>query len=73
LLLLIFIGMGTTVLKVVQGVAPADVRYSPYRDSLLTAAPMVILMPIVLILGLSIPGPLTAMLNDATAFLEGRQ
>ncbi len=73
LLLLIFIGMGTTVLKVVQGVAPADVRYSPYRDSLLTAAPMVILMTIVLILGLSIPGPLTAMLNDATAFLEGRQ
>jgi len=72
LLLVVFIGMGVTVLKVVQGVAPSDVRNAPFRDSLLTAAPMVILMGLVLLLGLYIPAPLGAMLKDATNFLEGR-
>ena len=72
LLLVVFIGMGATVLKVVQGRAPADVRHTPYRDGFLTAAPVVLLMGLVLLLGLYIPSPLTSMLNDAVHFLEGR-
>ena len=72
LLLLVFIGMGVTVLKVVQGVAPADVRKASYRDSLLTAAPGVILMGLVLLLGLYIPASLTTLLKEATHYLEGR-
>ena len=72
LLLVVFIGMGATVLKVVQGRAPADVRCTPYRDSFLTAAPVVLLMGLVLLLGLYLPAPLTAMLHDAVRFLEGR-
>ncbi|MDO8303358.1 MAG: proton-conducting transporter membrane subunit [Sedimentisphaerales bacterium] len=72
LLLLVFIGMGVTVLKVVQGRAPTEVRNTPYRDGLLTAAPVAIFMGIVLLLGLYIPAPLSALLNDAVRFLENR-
>ena len=72
LLLVVFIGMGATVLKVVQGRAPAEVRNTPYRDGLLTAAPVVIFMGIVLLLGLYIPAPLNTLLNDAVHFLENR-
>ncbi len=72
LLLVVFIGMGKTVLQVVQGSVPAEACSTPYRDGLLTAAPVVILMGLVLLLGLSIPAPLSNLLNDAVRFLEGR-
>lgn len=73
LLLVVFIGMGATVLQVVQGRAPSEVRQTPYRDGLLTGAPVVIFMALVLMLGLYIPNPLSKLLNDAVRFLqEGR-
>ncbi len=72
LLLGVFIGMGATVLQAVQGRPPSAVRNTPYHDGWLTAAPIVILMAMVLLLGLYIPGPLTAMLNDTVRFLEVR-
>jgi len=72
LLLVVFIGMGKTVLQVVQGSIPAEACGTPYRDGLLTAAPVVILMGLVLLLGLFIPAPLSTMLNNAVRFLEGR-
>jgi hydrogenase-4 component F len=72
LLLLVFIGMGATVLTVVQGRSPANVQNTPYRDGFLTAAPVVILMVMVLLIGLYIPAPLATMLKDAVSFLEGR-
>ena len=72
LLALVFIGMGATVLKVVQGDPPPQTSKSTYRDGWLTAAPMVILMAIVLVIGLYLPAPLVDMLNDAVRFLEGQ-
>jgi hydrogenase-4 component F len=72
LLLLVFIGMGATVLNVVQGKPPADVHKTPYRESLLTAAPVIIFMSIVLLLGIYIPAPLNTLLKDAVRFLEGQ-
>ena len=72
LLLVVFIGMGATVLQVVQGRPPAEVRQSPYRDTFLSAAPVIIFMALVLLLGLYIPQPLTALLNDAVHYLEVR-
>jgi hydrogenase-4 component F len=71
-LLVVFIGMGATVLQVVQGRAPAEVRHTPYRDGLLTGAPVLILMAVVLLLGLYIPTPLSDLLHDAVRFLEVR-
>jgi len=72
LLLVVFIGMGSTVLQVVQGRASTAVHFSPYREDVLTTLPAAILMAGVLCLGLFIPGPLAAALNDAVAFLKVR-
>ncbi len=72
LLLVVFIGMGATVLQVVQGRPPAEVRQSPYRDGWFTVAPVIGFMVLVLLLGLYIPGPLSSLLNDAVHYLEIR-
>ncbi len=70
LLLMIFIGMGSTVLAVVLG-APSSAS-SPgtdYRDTLRTVLPILILLLLVLLLGVYIPPFLTEMLQDAAAYL----
>jgi hydrogenase-4 component F len=69
-LLVVFIGMGKTVLKVVQGRPPLDLQ--PYRDGFLTIAPVLGLMALVLLLGLYIPKPLNDLISDAVAYLEMR-
>ncbi|MBI5506458.1 MAG: hydrogenase [Deltaproteobacteria bacterium] len=71
-LLVVFIGMGATVLQVVQGRAPSEPERNDYRDGVLTGAPIVALLALVLALGLYIPAPLLAMIGDAVAFLENR-
>lgn len=70
-LLVVFIGMGRTVLKVVQGRAPQGASDSPYRDGFLTAAPVLALMLIVLAVGFYLPGPLSSLLHEAAAYLGG--
>ena len=72
LLLVVFIGMGATVLRVVQGRASFEARNTPYRDSFLTGAPIVGLMLLVLLVGLYIPAPLNTLIRDAILFLEGQ-
>lgn len=71
-LLVVFIGMGATVLQVVQGRAPSEASTTAYRDGLLTGTPIAILLMLVLMLGLYIPAPLGALLGDAVRFLEGQ-
>lgn len=68
-LLLVFIGMGITVLKVVQGPVPQDVVGSNYKDGFLTSAPLVLFLVIVLVFGIMIPQPLKDMLNEAVTYL----
>jgi hydrogenase-4 component F len=72
MLAIVFIGMGTTVLTVVQGVPPAETPQNGYRDTFLTAAPIVLCLALVLLLGVCIPGPLESLLREAAAFLEGQ-
>jgi hydrogenase-4 component F len=71
LLAIVFIGMGVTVLAVVQGEPPAGAPATAYRDRFSTVAPVVLFMALVLVLGLFIPAPLDALLRDAAATLEG--
>jgi hydrogenase-4 component F len=70
LLLVVFIGMGRTVLLMVQGLPSPEARRTSYRDGLLTGLPVAFSMAIVLLLGLHIPSPLEALLRDAAAYLE---
>src|SRR5207253_4175706 len=50
LLGIVFIGMGSTVLAVVQGNAPDQKEENGYRDSVSTGAPVVLFMVLVLLL-----------------------
>jgi hydrogenase-4 component F len=69
-LLIVFVGMGRTVLAVVQGGPGLDAPDSAYRDGFLTAAPVVALAAIVLALGIWIPEPLRSLAENAARFLE---
>ncbi len=68
-LLVVFIGMGITVLKVIQGTVPLEVSRSDYRDRFSTVFPIVAFMGLVLLLGLYIPPFLSDMLQEALKFL----
>jgi hydrogenase-4 component F len=70
LLGIVFIGMGATVLAVVQGKAPAQSQTNGFHDSLSTGGPIVLFLVLVLILGLYVPPPLESLLRNAAAFLE---
>jgi hydrogenase-4 component F len=72
LLLVIFIGMGRTVLTVVQGRPLRGSKRTAYRDGLFTGFPILLSLCIVLLLGVHIPAFLNAMLRDAANFLEVR-
>jgi hydrogenase-4 component F len=65
----IFIGMGATVFSVVQGRPPAQVLRRPYVDTVGKSLPIMVSMALVLMLGLWIPAPLRALLNEAAAML----
>ncbi len=69
-LLAVFIGMGATVLSIVQGPSCPESRTSTYRDGLLSCLPPLVLMGLVLLLGLYIPGPLNSLLTSAVQYLE---
>lgn len=69
-LLIIFIGMGATVLHVVQGpTSPAGER-STYRDGFWKTAPMFTALALVVIMGVWIPAPVYAFVERAARMLE---
>ena len=71
-LLIIFMGMGKTVLSVVQGNGPiGETIVNPYRDNFFTIAPIIILMFLVLMLGVYIPAPLNTLISEAANSLGG--
>ncbi len=73
LLLIIFLGMGRTVLAVVQGRPSSAARRTRYHDTFLTAAPILLTLLLVLMLGLFIPPPLAAILHQAAAFMGAKR
>jgi hydrogenase-4 component F len=70
LLCVVFFGIGSAVLAVVQGEPPIDAPVNGFHDSVSTGAPVVLFMILVLLLGVYIPPPLEALLRDAAAFVE---
>jgi len=69
LLLVVFMGMGRTVLAVVQGRPSRAAEATPYRDGVLTGLPALVALGIVLLLGIWMPAPFHALLSQASAFL----
>lgn len=73
LLIVVFIGMGSTVMAVVQGEpSPVTQRadFKIARERWLTYAPGLVLLCLVLMLGVYIPPPLNQMLREAALWLE---
>jgi hydrogenase-4 component F len=73
LLGIVFIGMGTTVLAVILGNPPKEMKPTAFRDTIGTGGPIVLFMALVLLLGLYIPPPLETLLREAAAFLEDKR
>ncbi len=71
-LAVIFIGLARTILPVVLGDPPSDLPDSKYQDRLLTVAPLVLVMMIILVLGIWQPAFLLRLLKDGAAMLEVR-
>ncbi|MHB8878193.1 MAG: proton-conducting transporter transmembrane domain-containing protein [Myxococcaceae bacterium] len=73
LLIVVFLGMGATVLAMVQGEPSRKASATDFKDSFVTVAPLVVLLFLVLLLGVYIPPPVDRMLHEAAAFLgDGR-
>jgi hydrogenase-4 component F len=72
LLAVIFVGMGATVLAVVQGRPPDGPAAPRLGDTVSTTGPIVLFLALVLLLGLYIPPPLESLLREAAASLEGK-
>ena len=70
MLAIVFIGMGATVLRVVQGEVPDAVRGRPYKERILTVFPPIAFLVLVVLMGVYIPPPVTALLRDAASSLE---
>ncbi len=73
MLAIIFIGMGATVLRVVSGSPSAAASNTALRDTIQTAAPIVVFALLVVLLGIYIPAPIDRMLREAVALLEAKQ
>jgi hydrogenase-4 component F len=71
LLAVIFIGMGSTVLAVVQGVPPEDPEGRSFRESGFKTLPIIASLALVVMMGLWIPQWVTTLLHDAARLLGG--
>ena len=71
-LAVIFVGMGATVLRLVQGSPPERMKAGAVKDTALTAGPPLFLLAVVLALGLWVPSPLLALVQSAAALVGGR-
>jgi hydrogenase-4 component F len=72
LLAIAFMGMGATVVRVVQGTPPAAQQGRRYREPLLTVVPPLVFLLLVVMLGVWIPAPLGRALHAAADFVEAR-
>jgi hydrogenase-4 component F len=71
LLMAVFLGMGSTVLAVVQGEPPPSATPIAHRDRASLTLPILLALAMVLTLGLYLPLPLRELLDQAVAHIEG--
>jgi hydrogenase-4 component F len=71
LLAVVFIGMGSAVVSIVQGTPGGRSVTTSFREELGTVAPIVVCLAVVLLLGVYVPPPLERLLREAAADLGG--
>ena len=72
LLVVVFMGMGATVLAVVQGEPKPGPNATAFQDSFFTVMPIMAFLGLVLVLGIYLPPEVDGALRSAAAFLENR-
>lgn len=72
LLAIVFIGMGATVLRIVQGTPPPQTVAIKYQDRPNIVVPILMFAALVLVLGFYIPPPLESLIREAAVFVEGK-
>ncbi len=70
-LLVVFLGMGATVLGVVQGVPSRALAEKRFREGPLVTLPPFLLLAAALVMGLAIPEPLRALVQEAARYIGG--
>lgn len=70
-LLIVFMGMGTTVLAVVQGAPPDESPNPRSRERLLTTLPPLLLLAASLVMGIFMPAVVRRMVEDAAKYVGG--
>lgn len=73
LLFVVFVGMGATVLAVVQGKPREDLPDTTFRETVGTVGPAVLLLVAVVVLGVWVPPALDTALQEAAYFVEAAQ
>jgi hydrogenase-4 component F len=73
LLLIVFMGMGVTVLGVVQGEAGPSSSPSRFRDGVLNTLPPLVLLAMSLGLGVAMPDAIQSMVREAADYVGGRR
>lgn len=71
LLAIVFVGMGSVVVSIVQGVPSARAEASRFHDEPGTVAPIVLALAVVILLGVYLPPPLARLLDEAAATFGG--
>ena len=70
LLMIVFVGMGATVLRVSQGAPSKSAGSTEYHDRPQLVVPILIFLALAIALGIYVPPPLEHLLRDAATFLE---
>jgi hydrogenase-4 component F len=70
-LLVVFMGMGTTVLAVVQGTPSRPLADARAREGLLVTLPPLVLIGASLVMGIAMPPAIRGLVEDAAAFIGG--
>ncbi|HYU14677.1 MAG TPA: proton-conducting transporter membrane subunit, partial [Candidatus Acidoferrum sp.] len=70
LLFVVFVGMGGTVLAVVQGKPREDLPDTGFHDTVGTVGPALVLLALVVVLGLWVPAPVERALRNAATYVE---
>jgi len=73
LLLIVFMGMGVTVLGVVQGEAGPSSSPSRFRDGVLNTLPVLVLLAMSFGLGVAMPDAIQSMVREAADYVGGRR
>ena len=71
LLVIIFIGMGSNILQMTQGLPPQEISIKDRKENFLAYIPPMILGLIVLLLGLYLPSGINNLIKDAVKLLGG--